>query len=71
MIKVGKGALEISGTTIDILAELTSVMHELVVNMEVISKDDLDMCVKPAVKSDEEVNKEANECLQKLLSLFD
>lgn len=71
MIKVGNGVLEISGTTIDILAELTSVMHELVVNMEVISKDDLDMCVKLAVKSDEEVNKEANECLQKILSLFD
>lgn len=55
MIKTKEGTTEISGTTVEVLADLTSIIKALMEGTGGrISRDDIDECVKIAFMSDEE-----------------
>ena len=57
MIKVNKGKVEVEGIKIDLMAEFTTIVN-LLVSKGTFTKEDVEMCIEIAYKSDEEINKE-------------
>lgn len=66
MLVVNESTVAIRGRKLDLMAEFTALVHHLL-NEDTFSEEDIDMCIKTAKKSDEEVEKEAKEALDKLL----
>lgn len=78
MLKVEHGTTVIKGTKIILLAEVTTLIHELVVEEKFFSKEDIDMCVETALLTEEELDKRtnnlrnlSNEAVEKHLSAED
>ena len=57
MLKVGNGELEVRGTKVDILADLSTLMMYLV-RKEIVNKKDLEQSVHMATLSHEELENE-------------
>ena len=68
MLKVDQSATVIKGTKIELLAEVTTLIHELVVEESVFSKEDIDMCVETALLTEEELDKKTADKICKLSS---
>lgn len=66
MLKVERGATVINGTKIALLAEVTTLIHELVVEENLFSKEDIDMCVETALLTEEELDKKTEDNLRNL-----
>lgn len=66
MLKVERGATVINGTKIVLLAEVTTLIHELVVEENLFSKEDIDMCVETALLTEEELDKKTEDNLRNL-----
>jgi len=66
MLKVDQSATVIKGTKIVLLAELTTLIHELVVEDGVFSKEDIDMCVETALLTEEELDKKTADNIRNL-----
>lgn len=66
MLKVDQGATTINGTKIILLAEVTTLIHELVVEEGVFSKEDIDMCVETALLTEEELDKKTADSIRNL-----
>lgn len=66
MLKVERGATVIKGTKIELLAEVTTLIHELVVEEGAFSKEDIDMCVETALLTEEELDKKTEDKLREL-----
>ena len=60
MLKVGNGELEVRGTKLDILSELSTLMMYLV-RKEIVGREQLDDCVRLATLSHEELENEVEE----------
>ena len=69
MLKVDGGAVIISGKKIELMAELTQLIHALVDDEEVkcFTKEDIDLCVKTAFMSTDEVKEQADGILSKFI----
>lgn len=70
MIKVTNVNLELGGTRLDILCELTTLIHSLVVDSKFLSKEDINNCVELALLSREEVAEKVLSDFTKQLSEF-
>lgn len=71
MIKTKEGTTEISGTTAEVLADLTSIIKALMESTGgKISRDDIDECVKIAFMSDEEKAELLRERFEKMDSVL-
>ena len=68
MLKVERGATVIKGTKIELLAEVTTLIHELIVEEKFFSKEDIDMCVETALLTEEELDKKTEDNLRNLSS---
>lgn len=66
MLRVERGATVIKGTKITLLAEVTTLIHELVVEENLFSKEDIDMCVETALLTEEELDKKTEDNLRNL-----
>lgn len=66
MLKVERGTTVIKGTKIELLAEVTTLIHELVVEKDVFSKEDIDMCVETALLTEEELDKKTADSIRNL-----
>ena len=66
MLGINEGIIAVKGRKLDLMAEFTGLVHYLLTE-NCFSEEDLDMCIKTAKKSDEEVEKEISEAMDKLL----
>lgn len=66
MLKVDQSTTVIKGTKIVLLAEVTTLIHELVVEENLFSKEDIDMCVETALLTEEELDKKTKDNLRNL-----
>ena len=72
MIKTKEGTTEISGTTVEVLADFVSIIKALIEGTGgKISRDDIDECVKIAFMSDEEKAELFRERFEKMESCID
>ena len=70
MLKVSESSVNVSGVKIDLMAEFTLLVHSLMEN-GAFTEEDLDMCIKTAKKSSEDVAREAKEAVEKLQNAVD
>ena len=66
MLKVERGATVIKGTKVELLAEVTTLIHELIVEEKFFSKEDIDMCVETALLTEEELDKKTADNIRNL-----
>lgn len=66
MIRVDEERLEWHGTKVELMAQLTELIRELL-NEEAMTEEDINTIVETAFKDPEEVEKEAKEMLKKFL----
>ena len=66
MLFINEDIIAVKGRKLNLMAEFTGLVHHLLTE-NTFSEEDLDMCIKTAKKSDEEVETEASEALNKLL----
>lgn len=64
MIKVSKGCLEIEGKKSLVKTELVVLIH-IILEKEILSKNEIQECIKIGLKTEEEVNRELKELFNK------
>lgn len=70
MLAADSGAIKFSGKRTELMAEFTQLTKELL-NAGAMDKDDLDLCIKTAQLSDDDLNKKFAEQIDKFIeSLF-
>ena len=66
MLKVDENLIEIRGTKLSLMAELSSLINALYTK-EAITKEDIELCVKTALLSKEELNEALQANIEELI----
>lgn len=67
MIKTEHGLVEVNGTVVDLMADLTCIISMCIEECG-LSKEDIDKCVETALKSDDEIRAEIESQFNDLLA---
>lgn len=68
MISCDKGQIKIEGRKTSIMAELTRLVHALIEDdgEQVLTEEEVDMCIDMAKKSDEEIDEDTESMINKM-----
>lgn len=68
MISCDKGQIKIEGCKTSIMVELTSLVHALIEDdgEQVLTEEEVDMCIDMAKKSDEEIDEDMESTINKM-----
>ena len=69
MLQVNDGTIVIKGRKVDLLAEFAHLTHRLL-EREIFTKEDVDMCIEVACMPQEEVERRTEEAERKIISAF-